>query len=325
MTENSVVATENQAKVVATFFAWWRSDIPIDLSYKYWRDVHGVWAARTPGMYQYRQLRLDPVDPTMLSTLNDIELDLPTEDQPNGIAHIAYSSAFMANLLRQPFALKQANEDDGYFVSRNTYQRAVLPLSRTYVDKTDDPHRNGFVERPRYVLAFIKNKDVSDEDFSDYLVNMLCKPWSQQHDVQRLRLERLEPHVNAPTSPQGVSHTWTENKQYQAWIELELSEGISLSSLFDNSTNHSKHVSAIHAYPVKEVYTIVYGGKPTLVGLRGYPAVQIIEAVGADFQKSQPVLKFTYGAVINGASFFSQSFYILLISAVIIGILLYFL
>ncbi len=324
--KDSVVKTENKARVVATFFAWWRTDIPKALAYKYWRDVHAVWAARTPGFYQYRQLHLDNVDPTLLSDLDGIETDLPKEDQPNGMAHIAYASTFMANLLRKPFALKQADEDDAYFVSRNTYQRSFLPLSRTIVDKINNPETNGFLKQPRYVLAFKKNIGVSEEDFRNYLANDLCASWRKKDEVQRLRLEVLAPHIDTPISAKGVHHDWDKNKQYQAWIELGVTEGANLSSFFDHSADFNETISAMHAYPIREIYTIVYGGKPTLVGLRGYPAVEIIEEIGAEFQMSKQVLQFTYGSAINGGKLLGQGVYVGLISAlIIIGMLLYFL
>lgn len=33
--------------------------------------------------------------------------------------------------------------------------------------------------------------------------------------------------------------------------------------------------------PIREIYTFIYGGKPTLVGRRGYEAAMLIEEVGA--------------------------------------------
>ena len=94
--KHTVAQTENRAKVVTTFFAWWRSDIPKELSYKYWRDIHGVWAARTPGFYQYRQLHLDNVDNT-LANLSGIETDLPKVDQPDGMLIFFIPVLFILN------------------------------------------------------------------------------------------------------------------------------------------------------------------------------------------------------------------------------------
>jgi len=323
MDNNHVKKIENKAKVVVAFFCWQKKDISKDLFTRYWRDVHAIWAARTPGFYQYRQLHLDNVNPKLLSDLKGIETELPKEDQPSGMAHIAYSSSFIANLLRKPFALKQADEDNSIFVSKNTYQQSILPLSRTIIDTINNPNTNGTLQNPRYVLAFKKNKDINEGDFRNFLNSTLCESWGKRSEVQRLRLDLLNPHNNEPISPLGVEQTLDNDKQYQAWIELGLTKGTSLNDMFSNILDLNKYISAIHAYPIREVYTIVFGGKPTLVGLRGYQAAKTIEEAGADFQKTKDVLKFTYGNAINGGRLIPPNAYIILVSLVIIGILLF--
>jgi len=96
-----------------------------------------------------------------------------------------------------------------------------------------------------------------------------------------------------------------------------------------NDSDFKKHISAVHAYPIREIYTIAFGGKPTLVGLRGYEAVQTIEAANADFQKSKEVLNFTYGPLINGGSLVppnvSAGVVGALAGALITGMIMYFL
>lgn len=292
--DSYVAETENKAKVVATFFAWWKNDINSELAYKYWRDVHGPWASRTPGFYQYRQLHLNNIDPTLLSNLKGIKLDCPISSQPNGVANIYHSSKFMANLLRKPFAKKIGDKDNVYFVARNTYQRASLPISKTYVDRINVPEQNGEVKNPSYLLAFIKKDGLRKSDFEEYLISEFCEPWSKNQSTLRLRVEILNQHNNEPDSPNGVSHTWSENKQYNAWIEIELSAETSLSSLFDTTKSYRDIIQSIHVYPIREIYTFVFDGKPTLVGLRGYQAATAIEALNAEFQKSKKILKSMY-------------------------------
>ena len=45
---------------------------------------------------------------------------------------------------------------------------------------------------------------------------------------------------------------------------------------------------------------MVYDGKPTIVGLRGFPSVQTIEQAGAENQKSPKLLELLYGDVVCG-------------------------
>lgn len=300
-TETNVVDTENQASAISTFFAWWRSDVSEELAYRYWRDVHGVWAARTPGFRQYRQFHLDPAEPSLLRGLEGIETDLPREDQPNGIAHIAYSSRLYARLLRLPFALKQAEQDDVIYVGRNTFHRSSLPYSRTFVDRLNEPTPHGPPPCPRFLLAFKKRKGLAQADFRTYLAEELATSWATSNDVLRLRVDIFAPYVETPSSPGAVSHIWDPDKRYDATIDVAVSVATDAAAFFASSNISADKVTAVHAYPVREIYTLVYDGKPTLVGLRGYAAMQAIEEANAEFQKSSQVLKFTYGPVVDGA------------------------
>jgi hypothetical protein len=51
-----------------------------------------------------------------------------------------------------------------------------------------------------------------------------------------------------------------------------------------------------HTYPVEEKYTLVFGGRPTHVGLRGFPAFQVILASGANNQLQPELVEALYGA-----------------------------
>ena len=51
---------------------------------------------------------------------------------------------------------------------------------------------------------------------------------------------------------------------------------------------------------MRVVYTSNYNGKPTLVGLRGYPAYEALTALHADNQRQTSLLEWMYGAVAAG-------------------------
>ncbi|MHA6805899.1 hypothetical protein [Salinifilum ghardaiensis] len=57
----------------------------------------------------------------------------------------------------------------------------------------------------------------------------------------------------------------------------------------DDFANQDK---AIHTYPIHEVYTLISAGRPTEVGLCGYPAVQTIS--------SEAVLHLLFGDAVRG-------------------------
>lgn len=97
-----------------------------------------------------------------------------------------------------------------------------------------------------------------------------------------------------------MSHQSEQVKNYQAWIELMLQDEAVAKQLFDNRS--AQYIKAIHTFPIVALYTMVYDGKPTVVGLRGYPAVQAIEQAGAEIQKSPELLAAIYGDVVQGGN-----------------------
>lgn len=63
---------------------------------------------------------------------------------------------------------------------------------------------------------------------------------------------------------------------------------------------HAQMIRALHTFPIPACYTLVYDGKLTDVGLRGFPSVQTIIQVGAENQRQPDLLKALYGSVVRG-------------------------
>ncbi len=62
-----------------------------------------------------------------------------------------------------------------------------------------------------------------------------------------------------------------------------------------------QYTGPIHSFPVLARYTLVVDGRPTDVGLRGYPAVEVIEQAGARNQHDIGPLEAMYGDIVRGA------------------------
>ncbi len=118
----------------------------------------------------------------------------------------------------------------------------------------------------------------------------------------RLRVEPLPPYEQSAMASPGVAHQWPNDETYLGWIELAVrNEGVVGDLLAGAAADElAEQVRAIHTYPVREVYTIISAGRPTEVGLRGYPAVQTIIAAGAGDQRSEAVLNLLFGDAVRG-------------------------
>lgn len=293
---------ENAAAFTATVFGWWRTDVPREVSDRYWRDVHGVLITRVPRLYQYRLLSLAANRSDLWSALDGIEFDLPTADQPHGIAQIMFvddedRQAFSSSPLQSKYIFK----DENNFCDRNITLWSIDNNARTYIDQTQEVGANGEPVCPSFVLCFQPADCTTIAEFRHYLVEQLVRPWSERNEVMRLRLHLLEPFDQSQNSP-GVSHDCSVAKQYQAWIELVLRDRAA-QQLFSDSrlSEPARFIKAIHTFPISAWYTLVNQGKPTAVGLRGFSAVQTIEQVGAEIQQADDLLEALYGDIVRGS------------------------
>jgi hypothetical protein len=289
--------TENKAAFTATAFGWFRKDVPLTVSHQYWRDIHGVLAARIPGLYQYRQLHLSPAKSDIYDNISGISFDLPKEDQPNGIAQLLFlAQEDVQTFGSHPFVTKHIFEDEQYLVERNATQWSSGKMAATIKDVINAAKPQGSVSHPSLVIALKKKKDISAASFQQFIIDILVPAWSGLKNVLRLRYHLLDPYDDQAWQSPNVKHDWAAEKQYQAWIELVVKEERNAKELLTafKKDGLQKHISAIHTYPVFEKYTLMYNGQPTDIGYRGYPATQIIKKAGAVNQQQQELLAALY-------------------------------
>lgn len=302
MTET--VGLENAAELALTVFCWWRTDIPQEVCEAYWRDVHGIMFSRVPGLWQYRQLRLAANRPDLWPATQGISLDAPDTAQPQGVPHgLFLSEADLVAFGSNPIARETIPNDAHNFLGRIGSQLSPPGSGRTFVDHINDPVMQGAPPMPTFVLCFVPRAGAtSAEEFHHYLTEHVAHPWSEHPGVMRLRVEPLPPYDQSVMSSPGVAHEWPNDETYLGWIELAVrNEGVISDFLEITAADElGKQVRAIHTYPVREVYTLISAGRPTEVGLRGYPAVQTILAVGVDDQRSEAVLSLLFGDAVRG-------------------------
>lgn len=297
---SDLARTENQAGLARITCGWKKSELPLDWVRKYWRDVHSPAITRRDGVYDYRHYQFDSVRPNVFPAIDGVEYHCPDGQHLMWLSDVRYKDEQgLAAFDVSPFGDVKAHllGDIELIVDKSTTYKAIGENAFTYVDSTKDATPQGPVPSPTYAL-FIRQK--SDEDSFRECLRKVAKKWSEISEVKRLRLSLFDvPDMEAERKAGYPVKTHPIEMQYQAWIDLTIENDeaaqILMSSL--DTTDVAAHVSTIHAYPVRVVYTSIYAGQPTLVGLRGYPAYEAIRALGADNQKQSALLEWLYGPV----------------------------
>lgn len=294
---------ENAAERALTAFCWWRTDLPRDVCEAYWRDVHGIMFARAPGLWQYRQLRLAANRAALWPTVQGISFDVSSAAQPQGLPHALFlSEADLVSFGNAPIAREVIPNDTRNFIGRIGAQLSPTRGGGTLVDRINDRAVQGIPPASTFAICFAPRVRAAPVEAAHrYLAEHVARPWSRHPDVLRLRIELLPPYGESVMSSPGVPHHWPSDETYLAWLELAVRDERVLGDLIASSPAKAlrEQIAAIHTYPVREIYTIVSAGRPTDVGLRGYPAVQTIAAVGAKNQRSVSVLNLLFGDAVR--------------------------
>lgn len=300
----STAELENAAERALTAFCWWRPDLPRQVCEDYWRDVHGIMFARAPGLWQARQLRLSQNRPDLWPAVEGVSFEAPDEAQPEGMPHgLFLSEADLAAFSGHPLTQETIPNDAHHFIGRIGSQLTTPGGGRTLVDRLNVPAMQGPPPVPAFVLCFVARAGAaSTQEFHRYLAEHVARPWSEHPDVMRLRVEPLPPYEGTVMRSPGVPHQWPSGETYLGWIELAVRGEEVFGDLLPSAAvdDFTAQVSALHTYPIREVYTIISAGRPTDVGLRGYPAVRTIIAAGVEDQRDERLLELLFGDAVHG-------------------------
>jgi hypothetical protein len=298
-----LVEVENRARLTRTTCGWGKPELDKAFVRRYWRDVHSPAISRRAGIYQYRHSPFDPVT-SLFDPVDGIELTCPLDQQLQWQSDVVYlDEAGLDAFLTSPgSAAVRAHllADIEILVDKSTTYKAVGDNLHTYVDRTGDPTPQGPPPAPRYGVFF---RQRAGEPVFRRAMRALAERWSQAPGVLRIRLNVFDrPDMEAERKAGYPVKTHPLELQYQAYMDLVLeAEGAGRELLTDQGVQYSEDLSAVHAYPVPMIYTFVYEGRPTLVGLRGYPAYEAITHFRASNQTEPELLEWMYGPVIHGA------------------------
>ena len=301
---DDIEAQENLAGIARVTCGWKKPHLPLEVVRRYWRDVHSPGIARRPGLYEYRHLQYDAVRTDLFAPIDGVTFACPDDAQLMWTSDVRYlDQAGVDAFSVEPPPATRAHllGDIDLIVDQSTTYLVLGSNARTTIDRSGQPAPQGPSTKPTYALFLRKRGD--EAAFRACLQDLALR-WAGVDGVVRTRLALFEvPDLEAERKAGYPIKTHPPERQYQAWIDLTVESDAVARSLLAGAAGPAlaDEVHTLHAYPVPVVYTSVCRGRPTLVGLRGYPAHRAIEELQALNQKQSALLQWMYGPVANGA------------------------
>jgi hypothetical protein len=298
-----LVETENRAGICRVTCGWKKKALPLEVVRRYWRDVHSPSIARRDGIYDYRHFQYDPVVADLFAPVDGIVFACPDDEQLMWTSDVRYrDDAALAVFGQSPprDVLPGILGDIDLIVDQSTTYKALGTNARTFKDATGVATPQGTPTLPTYQIFFRQKGD--EAPFFAALTAMVAA-WNDNADVVRARLSLFEvPDMEAERKAGYPVKTHPIERQYQAWVDLVVTTPAAARDLLAVAPDLAAHVHTIHAYPVTTLCTFNYAGKPTLAGLRGFPAWDAMNGLRGFHQAQPQILEWMYGDVAKGVT-----------------------
>lgn len=271
-----------------------KSDVSAEDFYSYWRDVHGMLATRIPGFWTYRQYHLTGEINALQHIPEHYSKPLESVD---GIADVSFcSSADIAGLAASPQAELIKQDERNLFSS--SYLYGAKPGDSLTVKRSSPVEMLATTTAGNNLIMLLaKSPEESQGNFRQWLLATMQELQNQCPDLQRLRLNIFQPYDASAWLAPDVNHIPAQVMDASA--ELQFTRGksatICLLSALQKSSDPQINQRYWRAFAVNQRYALVVDGQISLLGLRGLPALQLIDRVGASNQKSNAVLQAVYG------------------------------
>lgn len=243
-----------------------KQTISRDLFSRYWRDVHGVMAARIPGFESYTQHHVTPLTSVGSSTVEPFE----------GIAVVTFARLGDRDGLINSEITKHIHRDE-----QNVFRRALL-----YNLEADATTHLGDADRDRLKSYFLvlpegmEGGTIAENLFSRGAAMVALHDLSQANpagwndtDVEEGGASRIFG---------TVIQCW--------WGDADGALPILSETVLNNG-------GRIACYRTDARFPMVEHGRPTQIGLRGLDAVRTIDEANAANQREKEVLRAIYGDI----------------------------
>lgn len=253
----------------------------------YWRDVHGLLAARIPGFWRYTQYHLAAPWAEFSAPAGD---RLPVQ----GIAEVSYCHPDdIAGLAASPVAELIMHDEQNVFAG--SYLYAVASGDGGSLLEPSQPLAPvAAALEATFLLVIAKAPSESQAAFRQALVAKGRAMLTACPGIETLRVNAVQPYQQEAWPAPGVDHVATPG--LNALVELQFSSRqAALGCLRSEAFFTEPGQRMLTVYPVAQRYTLVADGRPTLLGLRGLSAYQLIHQLGASNQQQRAVLDILYG------------------------------
>ncbi|CAH0495275.1 hypothetical protein [Novosphingobium sp. CECT 9465] len=295
---NDLAAIENRSTICRVTCGWKKESLPLEVVRRYWRDVHSPSIARRDGIHDYRHFQYDPVVSDLFAPVAGITFACPQNEQLMWTSDVRYrDEAGLEAFGKSPprDVLPGILGDIDLIVDQSTTYKALGTNAWTYKDATGIAMPQGLPASPTYQL-FLRQK--GDEASFRAALRALVESWQNHPAVIRARLSLFDvPDMEAERKAGYPVKTHPVERQYQAWIDLVVTDPANAAHLLGTAPGLADHVHTIHAYPVTTLCTFNYDGRPTLAGLRGFPAWDALTSLGGYHQAAPEILEWMYGDV----------------------------
>lgn len=279
-----------------------KDDISAELFGAYWRDVHGILAARIPGFDNYIQFHLGPSLQKSLALPKGISTAISKNARFHGIAEVTFRSEEDRNGLGSSSAASHIQSDEQHVFKTSLLYNLKPGSSTTYVSKLpEEPDaQSRLSENGTAFLLFARRNGISAGELIRLLENTLIKDLAAEARVVKLRMHALASGDPSQWQTPGVENGQEEGSSFDAVLQVTVQGQ-------DRTVNILNKILArmpdellnalgrVHAYQVRGRYQLVKNGRPTHLGLRGLDMLRTIEAAGAVNQLSAPVVETIYG------------------------------
>ena len=276
-----------------------KESISTQLFSRYWRDIHGVLAARIPGFESYVQFHLG-TGVRNLPLPKDVMSTASSRTRFHGIAEVTFADEAARDGLASSKVAALIQQDE-----RNLFQTSLLHnlaagASRTYIERSRKSSVPGEGKSESLFMLLGRRPGVVD-DLTPLIEQSLLPALSRNPCVSKLRIHVLESGDPRLWSTPEVNNGPNAATAFDVVIQIEgagtLETLETLRQAFETATRQGlfQAIGKVQLYRTAACHVMVKDGLPTQLGLRGLDALQTITAANAENQLQQAVLRCLYG------------------------------